>query len=55
MPSLSVDVVASKSQSRKSQVVVKAAVGGTFGFTTDTWWVTEVVSPPSSVTVSVTS
>ena len=34
---------------------MKAAVGGTFGFTTDTCWVTEEVSPPSSVTVSVTS
>ena len=35
--------------------MVKAAVGGTFGFTTETCWVTVEVSPPSSVTVSVTS
>ena len=35
--------------------MVNAAVGGTFGLTTETWWVTELASPPSSVTVSVTS
>ena len=35
--------------------MVKAAVGGTFGLTTDTCWVVVRVSPPSSVTVSVTA
>ena len=36
-------------------MVVNAAVGGTFGLTTETCWVVEPLSPPSSCTVSVTS
>ncbi len=55
VPSPSVDAVASNSQARKVQSTSKPAVGATLGRTTDTRWVVEEVSPPSSVTVSVTS
>ena len=55
VPSLSVEVPPSRSQTRYSHETVKAAVGGTLGFTTGIWWVVECVSPPSSVTVRVAS
>ncbi len=54
MPSGSDEPVPSKATERLFGVEVNAATGGWFGLTTDTDWVTELVAPWLSVTVSLT-
>ena len=55
MPSGSWESEASKAHDCATHGLVKLAVGATFVEAATTWWVTLLLLPPLSVTVSVTS